>query len=49
MIGDMQKQALIEEIQRRVKYLISTTEISDDEKESIARAFFQALQGSAIE
>jgi hypothetical protein len=45
MSEDKQKQELIEEIQRRIKYLISTTEISDDEKVTIAREFFQALEG----
>jgi hypothetical protein len=45
MSEDKQKQELIEEIQRRIKYLISTPEISDDKKVTIAREFFQALEG----
>ena len=37
MVEEKQKQALIEEIQRRIKYLISTDRISDTEKVVIAR------------
>ena len=45
MSEDKEKQKLIEGIQRSIKHLISTTEISDDEKLTIAREFFQALEG----
>jgi hypothetical protein len=44
MSEDKEKRELIEEIQRRIKYLISTNEISDAEKVAIAREFFQALE-----
>ena len=45
MNNESEKQKEIDEIQRRIKYLISTTAISDDEKTTIARKFFQALEG----
>ena len=45
MSEDKKKQELIEEIQRRIKYLISAIEISDDQKVMIAREFFKALEG----
>lgn len=41
-----EKAALIEEIQRRITYLLSTDEYTAEEKEAIARRFFQALEGS---
>ncbi len=42
---DPEKQALIEEIQRRITYLLSTDDYTAEEKEAIARRFFQALEG----
>lgn len=38
-----EKQKVIEEIQRRINFLISTDEISPNEKVLIAREFFQTL------
>jgi hypothetical protein len=43
--SDPEKQALIEEIQRRICYLVSTDDYTAEEKEAIARSFFQALEG----
>jgi hypothetical protein len=43
--NDPEKQALIEEIQRRIAYLLSTDDYTADEKEVMARSFFQALEG----
>jgi hypothetical protein len=40
-----EKAALIEEIQRRITYLLSTDDYTAEEKEAIARRFFQALEG----
>jgi hypothetical protein len=42
---DPEKQALIEEIQRRITYLLATDDYTAEEKEAIARRFFQALEG----
>ena len=42
---DPEKQALIQEIQRRINYLLSTDDYTAEEKEAIARSFFQALEG----
>ena len=42
---DPENQALIEEIQRRIRYLVSTDDYTAEEKEVIARSFFQALEG----
>ena len=39
------KEELIAEIQRKVAYLLSTDEYTVEEKEAIARRFFQALEG----
>jgi len=39
------KAALIEEIKRRITYLLSTDDYTAEEKEAIARRFFQALEG----
>jgi hypothetical protein len=36
---------LIEEIERRITYLLSTDDYTAEEKEAIARRFFQALKG----
>jgi hypothetical protein len=41
-----EKAALIEAIQRRIAYLISTDDYTAEEKEAIARRFFQALEGA---
>lgn len=38
------KEKLIAEIQRKVAYLISTDDYTPEEKEAIARSFFQALE-----
>lgn len=38
------KEELIAEIQRKVAYLISTDDYTPEEKEEIARRFFQALE-----
>ncbi len=38
------KEELIAEIQRKVAYLISTDDYTPEEKEAIARRFFQALE-----
>ena len=37
MSEDKEKQEMIREIRRRIEYLVSTDEISDDEKVAIAR------------
>lgn len=37
--------ALIEEIQERIEHLLSTNDYTAEEKEAIARRFFQALHG----
>ena len=42
--NDPEKQALIEQIQRRITYLLSTDDYTAEEKEEIARRFFQALE-----
>lgn len=42
--SDPEKQALIEEIQRRITYLLSTDDYTAEEKEAIARRFFQTLE-----
>ena len=39
------KEELIAEIQRRIAYLLSTDDYTAEEKEAIARRFFQALEG----
>jgi len=39
------KEELIAEIQRKVAYLVSTDDYTAEEKEAIARRFFQALEG----
>jgi hypothetical protein len=39
------KEELIAEIQRRIAYLLSTDDYTAEEKETIARRFFQALEG----
>ena len=41
----LSKEELIAEIQRKVAYLLSTDEYTVEEKEAIARRFFQALEG----
>jgi hypothetical protein len=41
---DPEKLALIEEIQRRIAYLLSSDAYSTSEKEAIARRFFQILE-----
>ena len=38
------KEELIAEIQRKVAYLVSTDDYTAEEKEAIARRFFQALE-----
>lgn len=38
------KAALIEEIQRRIAYLLSTGDYTAEEREAITRRFFQALE-----
>jgi len=38
------KEELIAEIQRKVAYLVSTNDYTAEEKEAIARRFFQALE-----
>ena len=42
--SDQEKQKLITEIQRKVAYLLSTDDYTAEEKEGIARRFFQALE-----
>ena len=44
---DPEKAALIEEIQRRITYLLSIDHHTMEEKEGIARKVFQALEGEA--
>ncbi|MEN9846064.1 MAG: hypothetical protein RIS36_1211 [Pseudomonadota bacterium] len=39
------KEEIIAEIQRKVAYLIATDDYTAEEKEAIARRFFQALEG----
>jgi hypothetical protein len=39
------KEELIASIQRKVAYLLSTDDYTAEEKEAIARKFFQALAG----
>ena len=39
------KEELIAEIQARVAYLVATDDYTAEEKEAIARRFFQALGG----
>jgi hypothetical protein len=48
MIEDKQKQELIEEIRRRIEYLVSTDEISDDEKVAIARNALNILDSGDL-
>jgi hypothetical protein len=43
--NDPERAALIEEIQRRITYLLATDDYTAEEKEAIARSFFQALHG----
>jgi hypothetical protein len=38
------KEELIAEIQRKVAYLVSTDDYTAEEKEAVARRFFQALE-----
>ncbi len=38
------KKGEIEEIQRRIKYLLSSDKFSDEEKVAVARKFFQVLE-----
>jgi UTP:GlnB (protein PII) uridylyltransferase len=38
------KEELIAEIQRKVAYLVATDDYTAEEKEAIARRFFQALE-----
>lgn len=38
------KKELIAEIQRKAAYLLATDDFTLDEKEAIARCFFQALE-----
>lgn len=38
------KEELIAEIQRKVTYLVDTDDYTAEEKEAIARKFFQALE-----
>ncbi len=49
MSEDEKKQELIEEIQRRIKYLISTDEISDSEKVTIARKALNLIENGERE
>ena len=42
--SEPEKHELIEEIQRRIKYLLSTDDYTAEQKEDIARNFFQALE-----
>ena len=44
---DPEKQVLIDSIQRRIAYLLATKEYTVEDKEAIARRFFQALEGGA--
>jgi hypothetical protein len=39
------KEELLAEIQRKVDYLVATDDYTAEEKEAIARRFFQALEG----
>jgi hypothetical protein len=39
------KEELLAEIQRKVAYLVATDDYTAEEKEAIARRFFQALEG----
>jgi hypothetical protein len=41
----LRESELIEEIQRRIRNLLSSDEFTVEEKEAIARKFFQALEG----
>lgn len=43
---DASKEQLIAEIERRLAYLLSTNDYTLDEKEAIARRFFQVLEGA---
>ena len=43
--GKRSRDELIAEIQRKVAYLLSTDDYTAEEKEAIARRFFQALEG----
>lgn len=45
MSEDKEKQEMIREIRRRIEYLVSTDEISDDEKVAIARNALNILDG----
>jgi|688.fasta_scaffold1560625_1 hypothetical protein len=38
------KEELIAEIQRRIAYLLATDDYTPEQKEAIARKFFQALE-----
>jgi hypothetical protein len=38
------KEELVAEIQRRIAYLLETEDFSREEKEAIARKFFQTLE-----
>ena len=42
--GKLSKEELIAEIQRKVAYLVATDDYTAEEKEAIARRFFQALE-----
>ncbi len=42
--GELSKEELIAEIRRRIAYLVDTDDYTVDEKEEIARRFFQALE-----
>lgn len=42
--GKQSKEELIAEIQRKVAYLVATDDYTAEEKEAIARRFFQALE-----
>ncbi len=41
---DPEKQALIENIQRKIAYVVATDDYTAEQKEAIARRFFQALE-----
>lgn len=41
------QQRLISEIQRRIAYVLSTDDFTSEEKEQIARSFFQAIEEGA--
>ena len=49
MCDEKQKQILIEEIQRRIEYLISTDEISDAKKVEIAREALNIIENGEKE